>query len=601
MIDSKQDLRSKPSRRWMRGAVAILFFAASTQHEATAQESKKPKALAAASSTVVFNKTEEFEVEQTYNGQSFRVKIGKKSSKRGHHIHQMTYPSPIKTAHEPNNTIHAEYYLPNGIAADSPARPAVICLHILNGNYELVRMLCSSLAQRGIPAIMFKLPYYGERALPGGRRKLARNGLLFAKSLQQGIQDSRRTYDVLAALPQVDSAHIGIAGISLGSFISASTAGIDPRFDRTALLLSGGDLLGLVHGRPETASLSKLIKSLPEAKRQAIHQAILSADPVTHAAGLRERAQAGRVLMINGDRDKVVPPSATKKLAEALGISDRVFWLEGLGHYTSMTRLPEIMRRTVDFFAVNLPPDTLPPAIALSLSEDPIIRLANLFSQLSSLFSVAPTEGHCHLVDIGIEVTLANGETHSGTLQFANGTEHRFRLHAAVPKLGKVYFGQDEHPWMATDKAVFLGVKKNDPESPGPLTFADPKSLQRAKMVFGLMSTVSLAPSLLEQLVRVETSTSASGALILDVSARKKSQKGAFQITYQSDQKTPESITFDLQGVQGTLTIRSWQLDSVALAAVFQPPADLPVENVEQSDLLRIFASLFNFALELTQ
>ena len=599
MADLDQAFNSKFSRKWLAGGLAILLLLATGQQELFAESTPEVDAPRSTPPAITLGKTKEFEVSKTFNGDPFRVKIGKASSKRGHHIYEMTYPSPIKTAHEPNNTIHAEYYLPDGIASGSPGRPAVICLHILNGNYELVRMLCSSLAQRGIPAVMFKLPYYGERALPGGRDQLARDGLLFAEALQQGIADSRRTFDLLAALPQVNPKHIGIAGISLGSFVSASTAGTDPRFDRTALLLSGGDLLSIVHDSHETDTLSEHIKSLPKKKQEVIHQAILSVDPLTHAAGLRERAQAGRVLMINGDQDKVVPPKATKKLAQALGITDRVFWLEGLGHYTSVTRLPEIMRRTVDFFAVNLPPGTLPPTVSNASAEDPIARLAGLISQSASLLTVPPTKGRCHLADLAVELTSADGKTHSGTIQFARATDHRFLLHASIPELGEAYFGQDQHPWMATDKAVFLGNQETDGTASDPLVFANPESLQKAKMVAGLMSTVSLAPTLLEQFVQAETSTTADGALVLKVTARKKSDQGVIQITFQADQKTPESISFDINGTHGLLTVRSWQLNSVAFPAVFQPPKDIPVEKVHQSDLLRIFASLFNFALEM--
>jgi len=566
--------------------VAILFSALPAHPQSSAADT--------------FQELTELFVQETFNNQPFPVAIEKPVAKRGHHIYRLTYPSPIKTAHEPNNTIYADYYLPNGITSDSPAHPAVICLHILNSNYELVRMLCTSLAQRGIPAIMFKLPYYGERALPGGRDELAQNGQLFAEALQQGIQDSRRTFDVLAALPQIDSKHIGIAGISLGSFVSASTAGSDSRFDRTALLLSGGDLLSIVHQSHETDSLSKRIKALPEDEQLAIQKAILAVDPLTHAAGLRDRAQAGRVLMINGDQDKVVPPAATKKLAKALGISDQVFWLEGLGHYTAVARLPEIMRRTVDFFAVNLPPDTLPPTIDSNFSQDPIARLAKLISRSAAFFTIPPSEGHCHLLDIGIEVTAENGETYAGTIQFARGPEHRFRLQVDAPKIGKAFFGQNEHLWMATDKAVMLGSTPGNVENRNPLAFVDAKLLEKAKMVVGIMSTVALAPSLLEEYVRAEARTS-DKTLILDISPRKESVQGEVQITYQPDQKTPQSISFDLQGTHGTLTIRSWQLNSVSFPTVFEPPQDLPVEKAVNADLLRILASQLNIALKSSQ
>ncbi len=44
--------------------------------------------------------------------------------------------------------------------------------------------------------------------------------------------------------------------------------------------------------------------------------------------------------MLNAAEDEVIPRQCTVKLAEALGIADRVVWFDGLGHYTAMAELP---------------------------------------------------------------------------------------------------------------------------------------------------------------------------------------------------------------------------------------------------------------------
>ena len=56
----------------------------------------------------------------------------------------------------------------------------MICLPILDGNDALTDLVCSVLALRGVPAIMFRLPYYGERGLPGGPEVLAKDPKMFA-------------------------------------------------------------------------------------------------------------------------------------------------------------------------------------------------------------------------------------------------------------------------------------------------------------------------------------------------------------------------------------------------------------------------------------
>src|SRR5262245_10721283 len=64
-------------------------------------------------------------------------------------VWDLTFPSPITTPQEPNNTVHAEYYR----ARRPGPRPAVIVLHILGGDFELSRLFCNALAQHGVAAL----------------------------------------------------------------------------------------------------------------------------------------------------------------------------------------------------------------------------------------------------------------------------------------------------------------------------------------------------------------------------------------------------------------------------------------------------------------
>ena len=88
-----------------------------------------------------------------------------------------TIPSPVQTSVEPNNTVPAELYMPRGAKPGGPKRPAVICLHIMDGNEELVKISCSALAARGIPALWFNLPFYGPRSADrAAQRRRERSG-----------------------------------------------------------------------------------------------------------------------------------------------------------------------------------------------------------------------------------------------------------------------------------------------------------------------------------------------------------------------------------------------------------------------------------------
>ena len=116
-------------------------------------------------------------------------------------------------------------------------------------------------------------------------------------------------------------------------------------------------MLPIVHHARETRTLSETINRLPPAERAVVEQALIQADPLQYAAGLRQRARQGRVLMINAGEDEVIPRACTEKLASALGIQDRVVWLDGLGHYTALAALPKALKTAVDFFAQDLPAD----------------------------------------------------------------------------------------------------------------------------------------------------------------------------------------------------------------------------------------------------
>ena len=103
-----------------------------------------------------------------------------------------------------------------------------------------------------------------------------------------------------------------------------------------------------------------------------------------HAAELRDRAQQGRVLMINAGEDEVIPRACTEKLASALGIQERVVWLDGLGHYTALAALPKALKTAVDFFAQDLPADARQPAVN-AIAQSPRQKLVHLLQQCWSL------------------------------------------------------------------------------------------------------------------------------------------------------------------------------------------------------------------------
>ncbi|NLX98702.1 MAG: alpha/beta hydrolase family protein [Rhodopirellula sp.] len=542
------------------------------------------------------------EVTATFDGRPFTYRVASNAKKADYTILRLSYPSPVQTDLPQNNTVPAEYYLPKNLAAGGPKRPAVICLHILGGNFELVRMMAAALASRGVPAIWIKLPYYGERGPEEGPEVMADKPQLFMEAISQGMQDVRRTVDLLASREEVDPEHIGIAGISLGGIASASAAALEPRLSRAVMILAGGDLRQIIGHARETRELQEVISTLPPEQKAKLDEALAAVEPLSHAAQLRDRAAAGRVLMINATDDRVIPPDCTKKLADALGIADKVVWLEGLGHYTAMAALPRIMTSMVAFFAADLPAGTA-AAPAEVPPQTPLEIVVGLLKQVGTVATTEPKPGRCHFVDLAVTVGK-DGKKFETTVRFLRGAGNRFLLQATLPEVGQAAMGHGDAPWLASkEKIVFVGTGGDEATAKDPLAYVNSDHLVKARVVAGALAGVVMAPEVLEQFVSI-TDVSAPGGpktLALESKEGKKGESRTVRLVVDEKRLAPRSLEFAIDGIEGRVEFRDWQIDTAAAPAMFDPPAGLQVHEVKRDDLYRMFSAMFNFAMENVQ
>jgi dienelactone hydrolase len=254
-------------------------------------------------------------------------------------IHHLEFPSPGPSKTPENGTVHAEYYLPPG---DGPF-PCAVVLHILDGRFIVARMVASSLAQRGVAALMIQQPYYGYRR---GRVDPSKADLAdLVDALRQGVRDIRRGAAWLRTRKEIDSRRIGIAGVSLGSFTAQLAAGADGRFNRCAFVLGGGSLVDTIYnGSKDTRSIAQLLERRGWTRDRA-REAMAPVEPLSVAAGVPRRG----VLMINCKEDEVVPPASTRAYWKAIG-EPEIVWYDG-GHYALIRRVPELLKRLGDHFA----------------------------------------------------------------------------------------------------------------------------------------------------------------------------------------------------------------------------------------------------------
>jgi dienelactone hydrolase len=256
-------------------------------------------------------------------------------------VWDVTFPSPVVTPHENNNTVHAEYY-----RSKRPGkRPAVIVLHILGGDFPLSRLFCNRLAQQGVTALFVKMPYYGPRRQPGvAARMISPSAEETVAGMTQAVLDIRRATAWLAAQDEVDDEQLGIFGISLGGITGALASTAEPRLQNICLLLAGGDIGRVALDSPEIKKVRGKLPELEGNPERFLEQLALI-DPVTYAAQARGR----RILLLNASHDEVIPRACTESLWKGLA-EPEIVWYAG-GHYSVVRHLFGALERVAHFFA----------------------------------------------------------------------------------------------------------------------------------------------------------------------------------------------------------------------------------------------------------
>ena len=256
----------------------------------------------------------------------------------GIEVLSVTFPSPVKSPDECNNTVHAEYFRPK----TAGQHPAVIVLDILQGNQLVARSQALWLAQHDVAALVVYMSYYGPRRPAGSAERMLTPDL--AKSVAnvtQTVLDCRRATAWLAARPEVDGDRLGVLGTSLVSFIGGVVAAAEPKLSRACLLLGGGGLVDSFAEHPKVglAVQALAVLGLTRAKLKAIIDPV---DPLTYAGVLKGK----KLLLIAASRDDVVPPAAMTRLWEATA-KPKIVWIDAT-HVGAAAHLFPMMRAVVD-------------------------------------------------------------------------------------------------------------------------------------------------------------------------------------------------------------------------------------------------------------
>lgn len=282
---------------------------------------------------------------QRYNfpPDSFPWRMEMTAAAATHLVYHVTFPSPRRYEVAECNTVHAEYYVPARRTGKGKA-PGVVVLDILDGSFVVARLVARHFAAAGIPSLIVKMPYYGERRPPGTSlyRTFVSRPERMLEAIEGTVADVRRAASWLQQQPEVDPRRIGLIGVSLGGIIGALAVAVDPRFDRAVLVLAGGDPVDILWHAPETEGVRDRLLELGYSLER-LRQESQAIDPITFG----KRVDPRRVLMINATADTTVLRRNTLALWEAFG-KPAIQWYPA-GHYSISLFIPAILPTAAQF------------------------------------------------------------------------------------------------------------------------------------------------------------------------------------------------------------------------------------------------------------
>ena len=516
----------------------------------------------------------------------FDYQVTSREKSQGFDILRITYPSMwADKTHAQAKLGVAYYYLPHDIPAGEK-RPALVCLHILGGDGSISRTVSSFFASHGLPTIRIIMPWFRERA---PANKWGVDAQQFCDLMQQTPDDVRRGIDILTTFPEVDLKRIGLVGISMGSIFGTAIVGQDDRIERAAFVLGGGGIRELLRlPQKETRTIVKLLKDASPEKREKAYKVLDEMDPLNYAEKLQARAAAGKIVMYNAEKDELVIPSSSLALAKAMHLPDaQHHWFAGLGHYSAIAQLPNMLGDLGVFFGVD---EKKSPKVA----KQPVLKL--MLSSIAELLKFGPGM----MLDLDFEAWKEAEKTTSGKIIYRKGSDKKlyFNLAVTYPKLPvqKLLLGENASPWLASEKVVFYGKKE-----PGAVeehySLPSYKLFQMLPLISGMFNIAASNPEILKQYADISLEKEGEeGEYIKGVVHNK--QKISFEIYPDAAKKRPGLVVVHLKKTEIKVVVHQWEVMQNISEKLFAPPENLPRQDVAVTELVDMFRNSIEFLLE---
>lgn len=277
---------------------------------------------------------------------------------------EVSFTSACPTDYSHLDTVTGEYCLP-----DTDSKPPLVLLVHGVGDTSTIpcRLLSGALAKSGIASLTLTMPIHSRR-LPAEMKKdfYQLSAQDWFNLYRISVINIRQALDWAESRRELDSRHMGIAGISFGGYVSAIALGVEQRLRAGALLFTGGNLEKLARTRSSRKYARYDVTEELYRKNQSRYMAYVAEvaargfenvsppqlgylfDPYTFTPELKTKP----LLMMNARWDEYFPRDAVTDFWQASG-KPRQVWLPS-GHASAWLFYPVIRRHVVELFRNTL-------------------------------------------------------------------------------------------------------------------------------------------------------------------------------------------------------------------------------------------------------
>ena len=216
------------------------------------------------------------------------------------------------------------FYIVSPATATAKNRaPGLILIHGLGGDIEQMLFIAQLYAGQGYACLIPEIVNHGER-YNGSHARFGTDVTSLRSDIIESVGDIRRTLDVFATRPQIDSQRIGLVGISLGSILGTMTTAVDERIATAIFTVGGADWRTILGQSNISSSATKDATQKLNAAQIALLDDV---DPKNFAGHIAPRP----ILLLNGKRDNIIPAAAAKALFQAAREPKKQIWFDS-GH-----------------------------------------------------------------------------------------------------------------------------------------------------------------------------------------------------------------------------------------------------------------------------